>query len=96
MSKSETHSNQDWHREDIKAAIRKQGVTVSDLARANGYTNPSTFANVFRMPYPKVERIVAKFLGVTPEEIWPSRYKDTPIPKFSTVMASHKTARKVA
>lgn len=96
MSKPETHSIQDWHREDIKAAIRKQGITVADLARANGYDNPSTFANVFRMPYPKVERIIAKFLGKKPEEIWPSRYKDKPNPKFNTVVASHKLPQRVA
>lgn len=96
MSELKAHSNKDWHREDIKAAIRKHDISVADLARANGYNNPSTFANVFRMPYPKVERIIAKFLGAQPEEIWPSRYQEKRFPKFNTVMTTHKTARKVA
>lgn len=74
MSTSSTHLNQDWHRQDILAAIRKRGISVAELARQNGYSNPATFYNVFKAPYPKVERIVAGFLEVEPKEIWPSRY----------------------
>ncbi len=75
MSKSQTRSElEDWHRQDISAEIRKRGISVAELARRNGYNNPTTFYNVFKLPYPKVERIVADFLGVEPQEIWPSRY----------------------
>lgn len=28
--------SQDWHPEDIKAAIRKRGMTTSQLSRSNG------------------------------------------------------------
>ncbi|MFN3879835.1 MAG: helix-turn-helix domain-containing protein [Nitrincola lacisaponensis] len=75
MSKSQTHSQQDWHRQDILAAVRKRGITVAELARQNGYNNSATFYNVFKAPYPKVERIIAKFLGLDPSEIWPTRYQ---------------------
>lgn len=76
MSKSsKTHSKQDWHRQDILAAIRKRGIPAAELARQNGYSNPGTFYNVFKAPYPKVERIIARFLGVDPCEIWPTRYQ---------------------
>lgn len=75
MSKLENRSVSDWHSEDIKAAIRKRGVSVAELARANGYDNYRTFMNVLRMPYPKIERIIAEFLEVEPSEIWPSRYQ---------------------
>ena len=75
MSNSENRSTTtDWHKEDIKAKIRKKGVTMAELARANGY-NPRTFSNVFNLKYPKVERIIAEFLGTTPDVIWPSRYR---------------------
>lgn len=89
MSKQKTHSSkEDWHRQDVLAAIRKKGISVAELARRNGYSNPTTFYNVFKMPYPKVEKIVAEFLGMQPEEIWPSRYKDKSVkptaPKFNT------------
>lgn len=75
MSKVNTRSGlEDWHRQDIAAEIRKRGISVAELARRNGYNNPTTFYNVFKAPYPKVERIVAGFLGVPPQKIWPSRY----------------------
>lgn len=76
MSRSETRPVTDWHPEDIKAEIRKRGVSVAELARANGYHSPRTFMNVLRMPYPKVERIIAEFLEVEPQAIWPSRYRE--------------------
>lgn len=66
----------DWHRQDVMAAVRKTGVTVAELARRNGYKAPSTFYNVFKAPYPKVERIIANHLGVPAEDIWPSRYQN--------------------
>lgn len=84
MSRSKTHSVNDWHPEDIKAAIRKRGVSMSELARANGYENPRTFMNVLRTPYPKVQNIIADFLKVDAAEIWPSRYqKSTRIQPFA-------------
>ncbi|WP_258866578.1 helix-turn-helix domain-containing protein [Shewanella morhuae] len=33
-----------------------------------------TLNNVFRVKYPKAERILAEAIGVAPEVIWPSRY----------------------
>lgn len=76
MSKSKIHPATDWSKAAIKCAIEEKGVSMAQLARANGYEKPRTFYNVLRMPYPKVERIVAEFLGVTPETIWPSRYAE--------------------
>jgi Ner family transcriptional regulator len=48
---------------------------MARLARVNGYKTPRTFSNVFTLSYPKVERIIAEFLEVSPESIWPSRYQ---------------------
>ena len=66
--------SQDWHPEDIKAAIRKRGITTSQLSRSNGLAE-STLRNVFRHHWPKGEKIIAEFLGLTPRDIWPSRYE---------------------
>lgn len=80
MSKTAPRSKaMDWHKEDVKAEIRKRGSTMASLARKNGYKNPRTFSNVFAARYPKVERIIAEFLGVTPDVIWPSRYQSQAI-----------------
>ena len=65
--------SQDWHPEDIKAAIRKRGMTTSQLSRSNGLAE-STLRNVFRYHWPKGEKIIADFLGLAPGDIWPSRY----------------------
>lgn len=73
MSKSATRP-QDWHREDIMAAIRKKGTTLAELGRHHGYENPTALYNVFHKRYPKVEQIISAFLEVDASEIWPSRY----------------------
>ncbi|EAN3486905.1 transcriptional regulator [Salmonella enterica subsp. enterica] len=67
--------SQDWHPEDIKAAIRKRGMTTSQLSRCNGLAE-STLRNVFRHHWPKGEKIIADFLNMEPSEIWPSRYQN--------------------
>lgn len=68
-------AQQDWHKEDIKAALHKRGFTFKGLALANGYRSVDACSQSLHRPYPKVERIVAAAIGVAPEEIWPSRYK---------------------
>ncbi|ENZ0175038.1 helix-turn-helix domain-containing protein [Providencia rettgeri] len=63
----------DWHRADIVAALHKQGVSLSQLSIDAGLS-PSTLRNALRAPYPRAEEIIAHAIGVTPQEIWPSRY----------------------
>ncbi|ENL0439719.1 helix-turn-helix domain-containing protein, partial [Salmonella enterica] len=35
----------------------------------------STLANTLNRHWPKGERLIAEVSGVTPEQIWPSRYR---------------------
>jgi Ner family transcriptional regulator len=65
----------DQHPEDIKAAIRKGGVTLTELARRNGYSH-AAIHKALHAPWPNVERVIADFLGVPPRALWPSRYRD--------------------
>lgn len=65
----------DWHSADIIAALRKNGLTLAALSRESGLSS-STLANTLVRPWPKGELIIANRLGVSPEEIWPSRYYD--------------------
>ncbi len=69
------HKKQDWHPADIRAAIAKKGTTMAELARHHGYASATPFSNAMKMSYPKIERIIADFLGERPEDIWPSRYE---------------------
>jgi len=63
----------DWHRADVKAELEKKGLTLKRLALSNNLAE-GTLSNVFRVNYPKAQRIIAEAIGVSPETIWPSRY----------------------
>ncbi len=69
------HTNdRDWDNWDVRRALGKRGLSMADLARQNNLA-PATLREVFRkVGYHKGERIVAEALGMTPEQIWPSRH----------------------
>jgi Ner family transcriptional regulator len=73
---------EDWHRADIVAALHKQGVSLAQLSREQGLA-PRTLNNAFSQHYPKAERLIAEVLGMTPEQLWPSRYLNK-TPSFRT------------
>lgn len=62
-----------WHREDIKAAIRKRGTTLEALSEANGLDKRACSLALLR-PYFSAEWVIAEFLGLSPRQIWPHRY----------------------
>lgn len=70
MGNTQTHG---WHREDIKAAIRKRGTTMNDLARERGL-RPSTVRNALSRPVFSGEVAISEFLGVAAHELWPDRW----------------------
>ena len=70
---------QDVDREDIKAAIRKTGITLNELSRRNGYCVAAVRITL-RRRWPAVEAIVAEHLGRKPQDIWPSRYDPDGVP----------------
>ena len=61
----------DWHSADVVASLRKRGTTLRQLARAHGYQHIQA---ALTRPWWAVEQLIAKTLGVSAEEIWPSRY----------------------
>ena len=72
MTKS--NKNQDMHRADIVASVRKAGTTLAQLSKDAGL-HPRTLNNALERKYPKGELIIANAIGKTPQEIWPSRYE---------------------
>lgn len=74
-------ASQDWHKEDIKAALHKRGITLKGLTLANGYQSEDAVAQALHRPYPKVERIIARALDLKAENIWPTRYHADGSPK---------------
>jgi Ner family transcriptional regulator len=62
-----------WHAEDVKAAVRKKGTTLTALSELHGYSDSYLRGTLIRhRPYG--EAVIAEFLGVSPAEIWPERY----------------------
>jgi Ner family transcriptional regulator len=62
----------DWHPAQVKAALEMAGTNLSRLAKHHGYAHIN---EVLNRPWVAAERVVAKALGMRPEEIWPSRYE---------------------
>lgn len=64
----------DWHRADVVAALHKKGWSLRELSRQNDLS-AGTLKSALDRPYTKAEGIIAAAIGVSPREIWPSRYK---------------------
>jgi Ner family transcriptional regulator len=62
-----------WHPEQIKAAIRMQGATLSKLARDAGLEE-SACRQALRRPTPSGEQVISAFLNVPLNQLWPERY----------------------
>lgn len=71
----------DWHPEDVKAAVRKSGTSLTALAVAHGLSE-SAVRRALISPWPRVQALIAKHLSRRPQDIWPSRYdaRGKPLP----------------
>lgn len=65
----------DMHPEDIKAAVRKAGVTMAALARTAGLSRQVLSMCLHSRVSEHGDKIIAQAVGKTPHEIWPSRYR---------------------
>lgn len=66
--------NADWHPADVVAALRKAGWSLRRLSQQHGY-QATVLSSALRRPWPKAERLIASAIGVSPDQIWPSRYQ---------------------
>jgi Ner family transcriptional regulator len=80
----------DWHPEDIKAAIRKTGITLSALSESAGYEG-SAARKALLEPWAAVEALIASHLGLQPQQIWPSRYALDGSPRRIRASSSHRS-----
>ncbi|WP_084462704.1 helix-turn-helix domain-containing protein [Oceanibaculum pacificum] len=62
-----------WHPADIAAAIRKRGKTLTALALENGLSE-SACRKALILKYAKAELVIARFIDVSPHELWPDRW----------------------
>lgn len=84
-----------WHPEDVKAAVRKKGVTLSDLSRNNGFSE-AYLRNALVRPIYDAQRIIAAFLKVPAQDIWPDRYDAEGNPDVSAWRRSRRRFRQTA
>jgi Ner family transcriptional regulator len=63
------------HVEDIKAALRKQGWTLTSIAKELNIGTSAVSHALTRQRSRRIEQVVAGKLGLPPHEIWPQRYK---------------------
>lgn len=72
MDKKPT-AQKDWTRGYIKYQVSEKYGSLTDLAYCYGLS-PMVIRRALSVAYPKVDRVIAKALGVHPATIWPSRY----------------------
>ena len=63
--------------EAIKAAVRKAGVTLSQLGKSHGLARQTMSLALHARVSAKAEKVIAEFLGREPQKIWPTRYDVT-------------------
>lgn len=63
-----------WHKEEIKAAVRMRGTTLSKLSTDHGQ-HESLCRVALKRPSPTGEKIISAFLNVPLHELWPTRYE---------------------
>ena len=70
----------DWTHHDVLYAVRKTGTCLSQLSVKLGY-HRGTLGNALYIPAPKYERLIAEYLGLPVQTIWPTRYHPDGTPK---------------
>jgi Ner family transcriptional regulator len=78
--RQEAKSLSDWHPADVLAALKKRGISLSGLSAAHGY-HATAAGKALKRSWPALEALIAEALGVSPIDIWPSRYTNKePLP----------------
>lgn len=75
-----------WDKHAILAELRRRNMTLTRLAERNGIS-PGGFRTVWSRQNKKAEQIIADFLDVPVQSLFPARY-----PKKTTTILSHEYA----
>lgn len=71
---------EDWSPDRIKMAVYEIGISIRELSRLGGAAANVCGAALAR-PHARGEQIIARALGIPPQEIWPSRYQRPRAPR---------------
>lgn len=79
-----------WHREDIKAELRKRLGPITLLSRAWGYSTAAITNTLLRPDYsPAIEQRIAEALGQHPHALWPDRWTPEGTPRPRSTNGTH-------
>lgn len=84
-------SPQNWHPEDVKAAIKKTGVHLSTLSTQNGMA-PNTCRNSLYKPMPRANVVIAQHLNMSLHRLWPEWYDARGLKIYLKIDRSRKYA----
>ncbi|MBN8533883.1 MAG: helix-turn-helix domain-containing protein [Rhizobiales bacterium] len=80
-------SDHGWHPQEIIAAVRKKGSSLQRLGLEHGFSR-ITFNRAAKERFPRAHQLIAEFLGVPRQVIWPQFYHANGEPKtFKQVRA---------
>jgi Ner family transcriptional regulator len=74
IDRSPNSNEVDWHPADVWASLKKRGHSLKGLSVAHGY-HPTAAGKALKQPWPAMETIIAQALELSPETIWPNRYR---------------------
>lgn len=75
----------------IRYQLARRGLTLAALSRKQGLHRNVAQAALAR-PYPRMERVIARVIGMQPHEIWPERYDAAGKPNRRPGRPSKQTA----
>jgi Ner family transcriptional regulator len=84
----------DMDPELIKYEIRVRGKSLADLAKTAGVSRQTMSIALHARASARAEVVIAEFLGLSPKQIWPSRYDDAG--NRMSVVEARAVARRVA
>jgi lambda repressor-like predicted transcriptional regulator len=80
---------------EIKRALKKRGFSLGDIAQRTGYSRAYTGRVIKGERHcPKIARLVAEILGVTPTWLWPD-YQDSPYKRGPRPRRAHRSFARV-
>jgi Ner family transcriptional regulator len=79
MNKTEVPLDPTQRWEWIKYQLRAKGTSLAKLARELGVSDTAV-KNAKRTAYPRMERAIAKALGLKPIDLWPERWNSNGTP----------------
>ena len=88
-------SKRKWSANSIKAALHDMGWTLTEMAAREG-VHRTTLSIALRRPNARGEEIIARYLSVPAEELWPDRYPKTPHRIYDSRRHGPSTSQKAA